>query len=76
MLVSHHGEAEKLIGIRARQSFIPIFLKSTSPMLATADDYPVVLLTNVSSSVGIQVDDCYYNPSEEPISVRCYVDNK
>ncbi len=62
--VSHHGKEEKLIGIRVRLTFIPVFTESTSPMLATADDYPVALFTNVSSLIDIQVDDCYYNPSD------------
>lgn len=74
--MSHHGKKEKLIGINVRLAFIAVFIVATSPMLAIAGDYPVVNLTNVSSSVDIQVDDCYYNSSEEPISARCYVDNK
>lgn len=74
--MSHHGKVEKLLGIRVRQSFTPMFLKSTSTILATPDDLPVALLTNVSSSIDIQMDDCYYNPSEEPISARNCVENK
>ena len=57
MPVSHHGKAEKLIVIRVKQSFIPMFFKSTSTMLATTDDFPVALLTNVSSSIDILVND-------------------